>query len=396
MIRKEDWMDIKRGIEQGMYQKDIAEKLGLHPRTIRRALARGGPPSGTRPKARTSILDPYKPMIDDLIREGVWNTVVILREIQSRGYAGGYTIVRDYVKPKRSLRETKATVRFETAPGIQMQNDWGEVITTVAGLPTKVFFSVNTLGYSRRFHFWCTDVNDAEHTYEGIIRSFEHFGGTTKVVLVDNQKSTVILHRIRDTVQLNERFIDCAGHYGFTPKACRPYRARTKGKDERMVGYIKHHFFVRYRSFESFAHMNELARQWLTEEADRRLHGTVKEIVHERFVREAPFLGPLPGIRYDTSYREQRCAHWDGYIDVKGNRYSVPSSLCGKTVTIKITLDGGLLIYDGDVPAAYHRLQNPSRGWVTNSDHHRDLWRNTLTVERRDLSVYEEVIPWSL
>jgi transposase len=396
MIRKEDWMDIKVQIERGMYQKDIADELGVHPKTISRALKRGGPPSGTRPNARKSILDPYKPLIDDLIREGVWNAVVILREIQSRGYAGGYTIVRDYMKPKRSLREKKATVRFETAPGIQMQNDWGEIITTVAGQITKVFFSVNTLGYSRKFHFWCTESNDAEHTYEGMLRSFEHFGGVPKEVLVDNQKSTVIENRVRDSVQFNERFIDLAGYYGFTPKACRPYRAQTKGKDERMVGYVKHHFFVRYRSFENLAHMNELACMWLTEEADMRMHGTVKEIVKERFLRETPALGPLPLVRYDSSYREHRCAHWDGYIDVKGNRYSVPASLCGKTVMIRITLDGDLFIYDKDVLTAHHRLRRATEGWVTDHDHHRNLWRNTLKVERRDLSVYEEVIPCSL
>ena len=155
MIRKEDWMDIKAQVEQGMYQKDIADELGVHPKTVSRALKRGGPPSGTRSKARKSVLGPYKPLIDDLIRQGVWNAVVILREIQSRGYTGGYTILRDYMQPKRSLREKKACVRFETAPGIQMQNDWGEIITIVAGRPQKIFFSVDTLGYSRRFHFWC-------------------------------------------------------------------------------------------------------------------------------------------------------------------------------------------------------------------------------------------------
>jgi len=395
MIRKEDWMDIKAQIEQGMYQKDIADRLGVHPKTIHRAVKRGGPPSGTR-NARTSILDPYKPLIDDLIREGVWNAVVILREIQSRGYTGGYTILRDYIQPKRFLRQPRATVRFETAPGVQMQNDWGEIITIVANKPQKIFFTVDTLGYSRRFNFWCTDSNDAEHTYEGMVQSFEHFGGVPKEVLVDNQKSTVIEHRIRENVQFNERFLDLAGYYGFTPRACRPYRARTKGKDERMVGYIKHHFFVRYRSFDSLTHMNELAHMWLAEEADMRMHGTVKEVVKERFTREAPLLNPLPVVRYDTSYQEHRLVHWDGYIDVKGNRYSVPASLCGKIVIIRITLDGELFIYDNQILVARHLIRPARNGWVTDNAHHRDLWSNTLTVERRDLSVYEEVIPCSL
>ena len=396
MLRKEDWMEIKEQAEKGMYQKDIAEQLGVHPKTVRRAIRRGGPPSGIRPNAKKSKLDPYKPVIDDLLRQGVWNAVVILREIQSRGYTGGYTIVRDYLQPMRSLREPRSTVRFETPPGRQMQSDWGEIVTVIAERPQRVFFSVNTLGYSRRFHFFCTDRNDAEHTYEGMIRSFEHFGGVPSEVLVDNQKSAVIEHRVGNAVRFNERFLDLAGYYGFIPRACRPYRARTKGKDERMVGYIKHHFFVRYRAFESLSHMNERALLWLAEEADVRMHGTVKEIVRERFAREAPCLGPLPAIRHDTSYREQRLVHWDGYIDVRGNRYSVPASLCGRSVNIRITLDDDLLIYDNDTLIARHRLRRATDGWVTDNDHHRDLWRNTLKVERRALTVYEEVIPCSL
>ncbi|NGZ11729.1 MAG: hypothetical protein CV088_20560 [Nitrospira sp. LK70] len=73
-----------------------------------------------------------------------------------------------------------------------------------------------------------------------------------------------------------------------------------------MVGYVKHHFFVRYRAFESWAHLNQLAEQWVRDEADRRCHGTVQEIVAERFAHEAPTLQPLPLQRYDTAYREIR------------------------------------------------------------------------------------------
>ena len=287
MLKKEDWMEIRTQVERGVYKKDVAEKLGVHPRTVSRALERGGAPTGRKSVVRGSKLDPFKPVIDGLLREGVWNAMVILREIQARGYRGGITILRAYIHPKRPLRRSRATVRFETGPGEQLQNDWGELITTVAGTPRKVFFNVSTLGFSRRFFFWCSERNDSEHTYEGLIRAFEYFGGATREVLVDNLKAAVISHRIGESVRFNERFIDLAGHYGFVPKACRPRRARTKGKDERMVGYAKHHFFVRYREFESFDQMNELAEQWLRDEADKRLHGTVKEIVIERFGREA-------------------------------------------------------------------------------------------------------------
>lgn len=272
-----------------------------------------------------------------------------------------------------------------------MQNDWGEIVTRVGDREQKVHFSVNTLGYSRRFHFWCTDCEDAEHTYEGMLRAFEHFGGVPREVLVDNQKSTVIAHRIGTKVQFNPRFVDFAGHYGFVPRACRPYRARTKGKDERMVGYVKHNFFLRHRRFDSLAHMNQLAEQWLKEAADPRMHGTVREVVAERFEREAPHLGPLAQVRYDTSYHEQRFVHWDGYVDVRGNRYSVPDHLCGSMVEVRIGIEGDMRVYAGDQLVSSQRLRPASEGWVTVPGHHRRLWQKALSVERRDLSVYEEV-----
>ena len=114
-------------------------------------------------------------------------------------------------------------------------------------------------------------------TYESLVRSFAYLGGVTKTVLVDNQKSAVIAHRVGEGVQFHPRFLDLAGHYGFVPKACRPYRARTKGKTERMVRYVKEHFFVRYRQFETLAHLNQQLESWLREEADPRVHGTHRQ-----------------------------------------------------------------------------------------------------------------------
>jgi len=80
---------------------------------------------------------------------------------------------------------------------------------------------------------------------------------------------------------------------------------------------------------------------------------------------------------------------WDGYIGVRGNRYSVPSDLVGKTVAVRITLDDELHLFHNERLVARHRLQ--PRGWVTDSSHHRRLWQEALSVEQRDLEVYEEV-----
>ncbi len=95
------------------------------------------------------------------------------------------------------------------------------------------------MGYSRRFFAWAAIKNDAEHTYESLIRSFEWFGGVTQQVLVDNQKAAVISHPANGQVRFNEGFLMLAEHYGFTPKACKPYRARTVVDPElKVIGVV--------------------------------------------------------------------------------------------------------------------------------------------------------------
>lgn len=394
MLAPEDVLMIKTQAKRGVYQKDIAAELGVHPKTVSRALKRDA--LEPKPRApRSSKLDPFTPTIDRLLAENVWNTVVILREIQALGYTGGRSILRAYITPKRVQQPSRATVRFETPPGRQLQTDWGTIDTVVAAQPMTVDFIVNQLGYSRRFHAWATTRHDAEHTYEGLIRSFEYFGGVPQEVVVDNQKAAVLHHPASGKVQFHPRFVDLASHYGFRPRACKPYRPQTKGKDERMVRYLKEHFFVRYRAFESLEHLNQQLEDWLRDEADPRVHGTLHEVVADRFAREQPHLQPLPTTRYDTAYYTTRKVGWDGYINVRGNRYSVPAEAIGQRVTVWINLDDTIRVVLDDQVLAHHRLQDASVGWVTVSEHHAVLWERTLNVEQRPLTVYEEVAEWN-
>lgn len=390
MLNREDWLMIKQMHDKGCYQRDIAAELGMSERTVRRALKRRGAAAKRKAGRRPSKLDAYRAEVDRLLADNVWNGEVILAELRAQGYTGGRSILCDYIRPKRKLRQVPGTVRFETPPGKQLQHDWGEIVIEVGGVVRKIYFAVNTLGYSRRFHVFAAPRNDAEHTYESLIKSFEYFGGTTDEVWVDNQKAAVIAHRA-DRVRFNAGFVLLAEHYGFTPKACRPARPQTKGKDERMVGYVKHNFFVRYRRFESFSHLNRLLERWLAEVADPRVHGTLKEVVAERFGREAPHLKALPPIRFDTSYRETRRVALDAMIDVCGNRYSIPAHLVGETVAVAIGLDHTLKVYDAhDHLVAEHRLRDAAAGWQVVPEHHARLWQ-AAQVERRALAVYAEV-----
>ena len=242
--------------------------------------------------------------------------------------------MRAYVEPRRALRPSRATVRFETEPARQLQHDWGDVIVPVGGKARRVHVAVRVLGYSRRFHVMAAPCCDAEHTYESLARAFAWFGGVTRQVWVDNPKSAVTAH-----VPGAVRFKQLARHDGFAPKACRPYRPRTKDKVERVVGYVKQH---------------------------------------------------LPVHRFDTSYVETRQVGWDAYVNVRGNRYSVPSAYCGQMVTVHVSLDNALAVYAGERGIARHRLTPAEAGWQTVADHHARLWAD-VTVEARSPGAYEEV-----
>jgi len=111
---------------QGRSIRQIAAELGIARNTVRTYLRAEGVPKAKRRPKRGSRLDPFASHIDERLAAGVTNCVVLLRELRAQGYAGGYTILKDYVHPRRRPRQPQATVRFETEPGHQAQVDFGQ------------------------------------------------------------------------------------------------------------------------------------------------------------------------------------------------------------------------------------------------------------------------------
>lgn len=191
MLSREDFYMIKQMRQQGAYIVDIATQIGCSERTVRRYLKYPEPPA-RKTRHKMVKLKPFMDYIDMRLAENVWNSEVIFAEIKAMGYTGGRSMLRYYIQPKRKMRPSKRTVRFETQPGYQLQHDWGEVEVEVVGQRCKVNFAVNSLGFSRRFHVFAAPKQDAEHTYESLVRAFRYFGGCVKTVLVDNQKAAVL------------------------------------------------------------------------------------------------------------------------------------------------------------------------------------------------------------
>lgn len=200
----------------------LPPQIGYSERTVRRYLRYTSLPA-RKARLRMEKLRPFMDYIDMRLTENVWNAEVIFHEIRKMGYPSGHSTLRAYIQPKLKMRPGKKAVRFETQPGYQLQHDWGEIETEVAGEHCKINFAVNMLGYSLRFHVFAAPSQHAEHTYESLVRAFHYFGGDVKTELVDNRKATVLKNH-NGNVVFNAVFLQLAPSPGLSP----PPRAKQR------------------------------------------------------------------------------------------------------------------------------------------------------------------------
>jgi len=160
-------------------------------------------------------------------------------------------------------------------------------------------------------------------TLERLAWCVHDLGGVTREMLTDRDPAFCIGQTSSGAAILAPEWVDLARLLGVVPKACRPYRAKTKGKVERPFSYIRQDFFLG-RSFRSLDDLNAQLTDWLDTVANVRTHGTTQRVVAEAFAAEQPELQRLPEHRFDAVLKLERRVSHDGFIAVGGNYYSVP------------------------------------------------------------------------
>jgi transposase len=293
-----------------------------------------------RPQRR-SALDGLEVWLEERFHRHAGNADVVHQElVAEHGITVSLrTVERAVAGWRRDLAAAaRATVRFETPPGRQLQIDFGERRVVIAGESVRVHLFVATLGYSRRRYVQVFRHERQACWLAGIEGAFAHFGGVPEEVLLDNPRALVVHHDAATReVRFHERFLVFASYWGFRPRACAPYRARTKGKDERSVGYVKRNA-IAGRSFPSWEAFEAHLAQWTREVADVRVHGTTGETPLARFAAEAQALRPLEGKPPFEQTRELvRQVGADCSVEVDTNAYSVPWRLLGESVQVQIT-----------------------------------------------------------
>jgi transposase len=391
--------------DRGWGAKAIARELAIARNTVRRYVR--------QPVIAGQQVRPARRLTADVRREAEalytgaaeGNAVVVHRLLGEQGRVIGLRTVQRAVAPVRQAARAAAvaTVRVETAPGVQLQIDFGEKRVAIGGADLRVFLLVAVLSYSRRLFVKAFRQERQDDWREGIAAAFAHFGGVTATVLGDNARALVVgRDRATGTVDFQPAYLAFCRDWGVQPRACRPYRARTKGKTESGVKYVKRNALAG-RTFDSFSALEQHLATWMLE-ADRRVHGTTHEAPLDRFLRdEQAALRPLP--TRPLPRREQRLRRRvaaDAFVDVETVRYSVPYHLVREQVEVAVG-DDSVRIFHGTTLVATHRRGREPYARVLEPAHVAGLWRvartesvaaegGSLAPLGRSLDVYADAI----
>lgn len=361
MLRSGTVISIHELYASGKSIREIARITGHSRNTVRKYLRANGIPEPRYGKKRGSKLDPFKPLLDEYMAQGIFNSEVLKRLLTERGYAGGITLIKDYVKPHRPPKQAPAVQRYETKPGYQAQVDWKICeYVDLDGAVRKIPVFAMVLGYSRTMYIEFTKRCDIHSFLRCMINALEYFGGVPKTMLTDQMKTVILGMGDDRKPRWHPLFEDFAATVGMVPKVCRVRRPQTKGKVERMVRYIEQNFMPG-RRFTDIDDLNRQARQWCDEQ-NQRIHGTTGERPVDRLVQEQ--LGSLPSSDRLAKYRfEVRKASRDGFVSYDGVKYGVPWQYSGREVNVR-DINGFIEIYWEKDLIARHEKRFRSRTMV--------------------------------
>jgi len=274
-------------LDEGLSKTAIAQRLGVSRRVIYHWIKTGqltrdvDAPAVRHAASRATKLGDYHAIITErLTTYPELSAVRLFAEVKAAGYAGGITQVRDYVARVRPRPEPEPVVRFETAPGHQAQVDFAEFRFPWG----KRYALIVVLAFSRLLWLKFYPRQSLGTLIAGLEEAFAYFGGVPQELLFDQLKAVILDDARAEGGKLleNPEFLRFGHHWRFRIRACRPYRAKTKGKVERPIRYVRGNF-VYGREFVGDADLDDQCRRWLDEVANVRVHRTTQAVPRERF-----------------------------------------------------------------------------------------------------------------
>lgn len=384
--------------EQKQTVTEIHAATGRDRKTIHKVVTEGDPGHDLNRRPRGSKLDPYKQYIEKRWQEGCQNAVVLWEEVQAQGYKGSLSLIKQMVQPLRPQRGIEPAQRYETDPGVQAQCDWadfGALIYPDHRRPLYIF--IYTMSFSRRMYVEFVHDQRQATLFNCMEHAFAYFGCVPETILSDNMKPMVIDHPRVGEIVWNPRFVAFSEFHGFRPKAARPYRAKTKGKVERSVRYVRQNFWLRIPDIITLEELNTRVIIW-AQERDLRIHGTTFERPTDRWPAD------LAGARaYDLTrlwaFGEQfpRKVTRDAFVHWQGHRFAMPWTAAGKTVSVRRESETDIVISHDTHEVVRYAIPVPPHQVVGVEKWHLESPPERIPgqpmARRRTLRVPDETVP---
>jgi transposase len=324
---------------EGMSQRQAARLFGIDPKTVSKMLRFSVPPGYRRsqPPARPK-LDGVTGVIDRILEEDQGRPRkqrhtarrIFARLKAEHGFAGGETIVKDYVRERR-LGGREMFVPLVHPPG-HGQADFGEAVAVIGGEERRIHFLAVDLPHSDACFVKAYPAETAEAFCDGHNAAFAFFGGVPQSMLYDNTRLAVARILGNGTRQRTRAFAELQSHYLFTDRFGRP--GNDKGKVEGLVGYARRNFLVPVPQIESLAALNAQLEVRCRERQGARLRGQ-EESIGERLVRDRAAMLPLPGAPYEACERRSARVSSLSLVRYHGNDYSVPVAYGHREVLVR-------------------------------------------------------------
>ena len=401
MLKSIQVLQIHSYAAKGLKIREISRFLGISRNTVKKYLrSKDQEKMDLGHRKRESKLQQYEPIIKALFFSSRGNCEVVRRLLaqEHKLEVAGRTLrrfCRDY--RKQLAPRVNAGERYETAPGQQMQIDFGQKVMTIAGEELLVHFFVSVLAYSRRIFVKAYREENQAIWLDGIESAFHYYGGVPLALLSDNSRCIIKEHPRRGKVELTARYEEFCRYWRVRPLASMPYHPQGKGKCERAVRYIKGNALAK-DSFSSIAELNEYLLWWCRCYSDERvLHGIFNgaKTPKERFRQEKALLQEC---RSRTAQLRETTRRVDanGLIRIDNLFYRVPNEVISKDVQILIDDQQISVIYKGreiakldKTTSVYKPIEQKLKIEVSAVQEHSEYCTNKL---QRSMQVYEQAI----
>lgn len=399
-------MDLHALKNEGWTNVEIAEELGYHSATISKWLKADGPPESAPTDVERPVMTVlWRERIEALLsRHPRLLAASVHNKLRAEGFGGSYpTVVRAVreIRGPRFRAAAAASVPIVTGPGEEAQFDFCNLDAVAASWgwdrPLRCFGAI--LCWSRRRMWWFTTSEDQNHTFEGLARAFECFGGVPAAARTDRMGALGSSQGRR--FKLHPAAVHFAAHYGTKITPCRAGDAKRKGKIERCFRQLRESFVPEVEAAGAPTGIDELNRRaqaWLAERVHAVASRSTGVAPDQRAAVEAGFLAPLPAVRFDTDYVCTRRVHnVVPLVAVDGVRYSVPPNMLGQLVEIRRSVDSSVFeVRWAGTAVAQHRIADGDTGEVWTDDHRRAAVTEALSRgdrPRRHLRAVTEIPP---